>query len=175
VRKRPHHEQHISSHVLGVLKAKLAEPEKRRLDKILQDLNQRNRYMTQVQHDGFLYGGAHELPRYRSNNLPLKGQLKGLSPELFDEMEALIADRHQSELNLSFSTQVIFAIIKNCETLEDIRNALPDHLWILYGHPQHIDRTREELWTIRDNPTLLRQYQQFEQIMAIFMVGRMMY
>lgn len=168
-------ERTLQSLVVEALKKKISEPEDRRLDKILQDLNQRNKFKQRLSGDGFLYAGAHELPKYAASKLPPKGQLKGLSPELFDEMEDLIKARRVSENNLSFCGQILYRILTGCQNMQDIRDALPDHLWALYDHREHLDRQRPQLWTIQNHPSLQRQYEQFERIMAIFMVGRMMY
>jgi hypothetical protein len=167
--------QTLRSQVVEALKNKIKEPEDRRLDKILLDLNQRNKFKQRLSGDGFLYAGAHEIPKFNANKLPPKGELKGLNPELFDEMEALIEQRKTSELNISFCAQILYRLLEGCESLQDVRDALPDHLWLLYDHKGHIERQRPELWTIQNNPKLLSQYHQFEQIMAVFMVGRMMY
>ncbi len=168
-------EQPIATRVIARIKAKLEEPESRRLDKILLDLNQKHKLRMKLSGDGFLYAGRHELPKFNANKMLPKGQLKGLCPELFDEMEKLISARKDSELNISFCTQILYRIISSCHTLQEIRDALPDHVWALYEHPEHIERQRPELWTIQHDPKLLWQYAQFEQIMAILLVGRIMY
>lgn len=165
----------MQSMVIETIRTKLFEPEDRRLDRMLQALNQKNKFKQRLTFDGFLYNGEYELPKHQANRLPNKGDLKGLNLELFDEMELLIKARRESELNISFCTQILYGILAPCITMPDVRDALPDHLWKLYGSTHHYERQRPELWTIENNPTLKRQYEKFEEILAILMIGQMMY
>jgi hypothetical protein len=169
----------VSDHITRLLMV----PEDRLLDRYLQEINTANKLALKLQCDGFLYDGEFEIPKYNANRLPNKGQLKGLSPDLFDRMEELKKLRRESQIKQAFCHQVLYSLLQPCETMQDVRDALPEHLWSFFcenrsgklGDFHLLERQRPELYTIANNEPVKRLYAKFEEQIAVMLVGRLMY
>ena len=172
---RPQRTLTLLQTTLHNIEVALWEPEKRRLNRLLERINEQNKQIHKTTTDGFLYNGEYEVPKKGSTILPSRGRIPPLDSSLWSEMEDLLCQRRESINNLHFCKQTIFSLIKDCSTLQGIRDALPDHLWMITGFKEQIPRTKPELWTVQNNPKLLEQYKLFEEKIAVFLAGRLMY
>jgi hypothetical protein len=169
----------VSDHITRLLMV----PEDRMLDRHLQEINTAHKMAFKLQSDGFLYDGQFEIPKYTANRLPNKGDLKGLNPDLFDRMEELKKLRRESQIKQAFCHQVLYSILQPCVTMQDARDALPEHLWSFFcenrptkqGDFHLLERQRPELYTIANNESVQRLYAKFEEHIAVMLVGRLMY
>ena len=101
-------------------------------------------------------------------------QVVDVPPAIIPILESYLADKAQVERDESVIRQLVVALLQECETSQDIRDALPDCLV-----PQSIlndrERSREAGYPFLENPRLLRQYKKYEDIIFQYAAAKLLY
>ena len=145
--------------IINTLTTRLFVAEDRRLAAILSKLNQRNKPLNDTKLDGFLHAGQFYMPKDASF---ISGQLAYRTPlhlSLHGDMECFLADRKCVEDEKKLISQVLFTLLVNCVSPQEVRDTLPECLIAhLSNDIAHLERTDEPSYTIKYNPRALRQY-----------------
>ena len=151
----------------------LRVPEDRRLASSVDHLVKLHIEVSGTEVPGFLYRG---LP-FRHTDAPA-GRLayKALHPTLYNEVEKHLASIKNLEDDLQAVGQALLAVVRPCETLQDLRDALPDCLsWAMASELHDLPRTREEAWTLTEGTRQHRQYVKMKPRIEAFCAARLLY
>ena len=95
-------------------------------------------------------------------------------PAIIPQLESHLEDKNQVERDEAIIKQLVAALLHECETSQDIRDALPDAIV-----PQNImaekERTRPAGYPFQSNPRLLRQFKKFEDAIFQFAAAKLLY
>ena len=151
--------------------ARLFEPEGRRLQKIVNDLDRQN---SEVRHDrayGFMWLGR----MYFAEGAPTRRtSYPSLDFSLRNEGNALVKDRKQVEEDKTMIRQIMYLLIKDCPDLQSIRDSLPDSLVELSEELMRLPRLRPAGFSITDERQL-GQYKKMIDKIDFYAATRMMY
>ncbi len=89
--------------------------------------------------DGFRFRGG----VYRHSKHPRGQMLIPLIPSLSDEMDRALADREEFRKDIPLLNQIIFLLIDPCESLQELRDNLPDCLCVMVPELANMTRTNE--------------------------------
>ena len=131
----------------------------RRLDQVKADLVERNNaFLPQDKWQvGFLVKGVFFKPSNTGNNWSQSTRV--LEDPLVDEGNTLYADNKELSDDRQSIKQVLVQTLWDCETEQDIRDALPDCLNdLLPPMVSRLPRTRPMAFTIQDNPRAMKYF-----------------
>jgi hypothetical protein len=167
----------LQTYTLEAIIKPMKQSEKRRHEKILQDLNKRHKEILKADHDGFLYGGEFYMPAVPGTvvTLPTLAQRKTLDQTLWDEMEAYVKDVRATSEDIQFVQQVLTRILANCTSFQDVRDTLPDFLFDVLPETRTLPRIQAEGFTLNDNIRAMKQFAQMKEKLAVYRMGRLMY
>jgi hypothetical protein len=165
----------LQGRVLEAILKPMEEAEKRRLDRTLEVLNQKNRELLKAPSDGFLYGGQFHLPAGNTVTLPAMGKRSSLDHSLWEDAEAYMADIKTTKDDLQFIRQILFKLLSPCTCFQDIRDTLPDFLVDTLPETKALPRIQKEAFTIQHDARALRQFEQLKEKLALYRAGRLMY
>ena len=163
--------------VINVVMQKLFEPEKRRLNGVIIDLNRSNKELKALKVDGFLYGGKLYMPSGVSTVALAANQAKStLDVSLWNEMDRWVKDRKSIEDDVAMVRQMLFKLLKPCKTKREVRNALPECLVNLIqglaaNHPRHDTAG----YTLEGDERSMRQFVKFLPKMELYSVMGLLY
>lgn len=150
---------------------RLFEPENRRLQQRVNELDRQNSEIRRERAYGFQWHGQ----RFYAENAPTRRtSLPSLDFSLRNEGNDLIKDRNQVDEDSKLIGQIMYLLIKNCPDLQTIRDALPDSLVELSDDLMSMPRQRPAGYSITDE----RQKRQFEKALDkidFYSATRMMY
>jgi hypothetical protein len=165
----------LQGHVLEAIIKPMEEAEKRRLDRTLETLNQKNRELTKAPSDGFLYGGKFHLPATNTVTLAAVGHKSSLDPSLWEDAESFMSDQKTTKDDIQFIRQILFKLLGPCTSWQDIRDALPDFLVDTITETKNLPRLQKEAFTIQNDQRAIRQFEKLKEKLALYRAGRLMY
>lgn len=151
---------------------KLFEPEMRRLDGIIADLDAANREIRKLRVMGFMHNGQAYLPKAAKVR---PKQFPALAFTLTNRAAAWITDQNAVFEDKQFIKQVLWLATKDCETLEDVRDALPESIVELVPELANKPRTKEDGYTLKDDDRLYGQYLKIRDKIDVYWACRMVY
>jgi hypothetical protein len=104
-----------------------------------------------------------------------RGVYDRLHPSLVPEMGSITTARKILELDRSRIQQALFLVLKDARTNQDMRDALPNCLRDLIPACKGLERTREEAYTLRDNPRAYSQYMMLRDKIEFYVAARLLY
>lgn len=141
------------------------------IDSLIEDLIEKNQPHSHST-DGFLFGGtffttlapkaARLVPK-----LPLHRSLYDQGQELVDASKELARDIQRLKQGLT-------VVLRDCETDQDIRDALPNSVRMVLPGLASFERTRPVAYTIMDKPLLFDQYAETERLLQYYLSSRML-
>lgn len=151
--------------------ARLFEPEARRIQSRVNELDRMNGEIRKERAYGFVWqgqtfravGAPHQIRRY-----------PGLDWRLREEGNSLIADQRAVEDDMHDIKQMMFLLLKGCENLQDMRDALPESLVELSSDLMAFSRTREPGYTLTDERHI-RQFKALLGKMEFYSVAKLLY
>jgi hypothetical protein len=127
-------------------------------------------------------GGSADGFRYQSRVYThLAGQMKrmgrydNLLPSLVPEMDLIVAEQATNQLERERIRQALALALWNTKTPQDRRDALPNCLQDLVPECSGLERTREEAYTLTDNPRAYSQYMQLREKIEFYVAARLLY
>lgn len=151
--------------------ARLFEPEGRRLQKRVNELDRQNGEIRHERAYGFMWLGR----QYFAEGSPIRRtSYPSLDFSLRNEGNDLVKDRKQVEEDKTMIRQIMYLLIKDCPDLQSIRDALPDSLVELSDDLMRMPRQRPAGYTITDERQS-RQYQKMLDKIDFYAATRMMY
>ena len=95
-------------------------------------------------------------------------------PAIIPQLESYLEDKNQVERDEAIIKQLVAALLHECGTPQDIRDALPDAIV-----PQNImagkERTRPAGYPFQTNPRLLRQLKKYEDVILQYAAAKLLY
>lgn len=127
--------------------------------------------------DGFFFQGVlfSDLdPRVRA-----KGDKGNLHASLVPSIETHSLDRKTIEFDKMRVSQALTVILRDCRTPQDVFDAVPNALHetlrqVMPGSAQ-LTRTRQEAWTVLDNPRAFQQYQKLRDKLEFYNIAKLLY
>jgi hypothetical protein len=130
-----------------------------------------NESYTQGIYDGFRYHGK-VYTNVAGNGRGL-GKFAQLHSDLVPMMDQILKDRIATESDRQWIRQCLGIVLQGCHNDQDIRDALPNFLKDIAG-VSHLQRTREEAWTLDKNPKLKEQYMSHREKMGFYIDARLL-
>ncbi|RUX60183.1 hypothetical protein [Mesorhizobium sp. M7A.F.Ca.CA.002.12.1.1] len=119
-------------------------------------------------HMGVIYSELSGGMRRQGKYLPVHRSLSG-------EMDAIVAERKAMEYEKDRIRQAFTLVLRGCQTFQDMRDALPNCVKDLIPECRHLERTREEAFTLADNPRSYTQYMQLREKIEFYVASRLLY
>lgn len=158
---------------------RLFAPEERRIDKMIDELNQRNGAIKGKQLFGFMHLGKRYVPescKVQAAALRRQQIMPSLAFELNDDASTFITDVKKVELDKEQIKQVLFKLLYQANTLQDIRDSLPECLVPLVPEIAKLSRHNDDpTWLIRNDHRALRQYEKMLPKIELYAMTRMIY
>ncbi|MNF24258.1 hypothetical protein D3C85_469190 [compost metagenome] len=151
----------------------LFEPEGRRLDAIVTELDAANRELRGLTVMGFMHNGQVYIPKAAKTR-----QLKGypaLSFSLTNRAAEWDRDMRQVGEDKQFIKQILWLLTKDCDTTADVRDALPESFVSLVPSMADTPRTREDGYTVKHDERLYGQYLKIRDKIDVYWACRMVY
>jgi len=138
---------------------KIFEIEQNRLSKQIESLIEENNMKLGQYNPGFFYMGKYYTNILHYTYYYNPGDLPSLNSQLHPEMAPLRTLEDQMKLDRSYIRQVLEKLLLPCQTVQDVRDVLPECVVDLFPTLKELPRTREPAWTFENaNPMLQRQY-----------------
>lgn len=166
--------QLVSPHeLIKTICAQLFVAEERRLERVKEELIRSNKELFPARpHDGFTYQGKPYFPanltRGTRVRVPLHNNLVERADAYLRDMEQVWTDRH-------LISQILASVLRPCETLQDVRDALPNCLVDTVEEVKKLSRMRDEAYTIQNDPRTVRQFAKILPRMEFYSTARLLY
>jgi len=169
-----------SSEWIDAIIKRLFSAEDRRLDGVVEELNRKNSALKGKQLFGFMHMGQRYVPScYKAQQIALarsRQPLPTLSFELQAEARNLVSDFNKIDLDKSQIQQLLFKLLYQANTLQQIRDALPECLSPLVPEVSKLRRqTDDPTWFIRNDARALKQYKKLLPKIEMYAMSRMIY
>lgn len=149
----------------------LFEPEVRRLDSRVIELDRMNREIKGYTAPGFRHAGDVFVPM----GMKQPPILPSLAFQLSREAASFITDQKQVEDDRDLIRQILYLVTKDCETVQGIRDALPESIVDLSDQLKKLDRTNVDGYTVQHDERMSRQYQMMRDRIDVYWAARMLY
>jgi len=147
--------------------------EKRRLEVAMVSLHESNQRIRATRSDGFVYQGDFYVPLGTPNG---NRTIIQLDPTLIPEMDYHLSDRKTVELDQKRIGQILFKLLHPCQTLQHIRDTLPECLTDTLPHGMaQLERMDQPGWTIAGDARSLRQFADVEPKIQFYSAARLLY
>ena len=155
------------------LLSELFVAEKRRLDKAVADLIRKNNEVCGVQAAGFLhYGEYYTAEGFQT--MAANGKVT-LHDSLTDQIDWHIKDAKIVADDERLIGQIVFKLINPCETLQDMRDSLPDCLATIIPALAQLPRHNEQGWSLRQDARASRQFEKLLPKIEMYSAARLLY
>ena len=153
------------------------EKEKERLVGVLKALVLRNSELhgTQVvtSRYGFYYKGA----RFTNFTVP---QLRGITltevhPDCIEEVDYYIACMKDVEAGHKRIKMGLAVIMNRCQSIQDLRDALPEALVSMLPNLRSLARNKPEAWVIQESPELTQEFNSVIALINHFQINRLIF
>lgn len=157
---------------IRVIEQSLFSAEERRLQKFEEDMLIKNREVKNQKMDGFSFAGKVFRPANFTRGRPT---ILSLDDTLYSEMELHIQDKDEVETDKRRIKMILFKLLEPCKFMDDVRDTLPECLVDTISELQHLSRTREPAYTIKDDPRSVKEYNDILPRMQFYSMARLMY
>jgi len=152
------------------LTEKLFQPEIRHFHNQIDGLIEENDRLLGQRSDGFHYRGKN----YGRGGMRVV-RTPSLDLQLAPKMSKLLAFQKSVEHDRHMIRQVIFKLLEPCQSLQQIRDALPESLVSLDPLLASHQREQEPGWPLKDRPRDLRQFEKFVEKIETYSAMRYLY
>lgn len=156
--------------LIDLMIERLFASDKRRLEAWADRIVKMNQEAQKCPDNAFIYSGLFFRLSTVCGPIPRRA---ALHPSLAPQMDQLLKDKKIIDDEKAFVRQAIVQLLDPCESLQDIRDALPDCLVSCISDLSRIERSREPAFTIQGNPRALRQYQKMLPNIQVYSATRL--
>lgn len=150
--------------------------EARRISRIEHDLINENHKLGGSS-DWFQYQGT--VIHKAETKCVVQNQTNRLHTSLFPAMALHFKELNQIKLDKAWVRQALVLLLRNCNSIQDIVDALPNslHPTLVTVRPasKGFQRIKEETWSIKDNPRALSQYNKLREKMEFYNITTLVY
>jgi hypothetical protein len=127
--------------------------------------------------DGFYFRGR--LFSDLAPHLRAKGQKGNLHTSLISAVHEYLQDEKTTLFDKGRVQQALVVILKDCKSAQDVFDAVPNTLHeavrSLLPETRDLTRTREEAWTVLDNPRAYQQYLKLREKIEFYNIAKLLY
>lgn len=109
----------------------------------------------------------HKGQTFRPSFAPAGARRSALPEHCWDDMELFLQDKTQLDWDSKAFWQVLFSLIHECTSLQEVRDALPDFVVELVPELAPLPRIEQEAFTLSD-PRVSRQFQTQRERMELY-------
>ena len=164
---------------ISLILDKLFQAEDRRINNMIEELNRKNSVLKKKNLFGFMHMGNRYIPescKMQAAILNKKEPMTTLSFELIAEASGLIADMNKSKADEDQIKQVLFKLLYQAKTLQDVRDCLPECLVSLVPDVSKLKRTVDDpTYFIRNDERALKQYRKMLPKIEMYAMSHMIY
>lgn len=157
---------------------KLFEPEDRRIDKMVSELNMANSEIKGKQLHGFMHMGKRYIPKeYELVGKALaKKPLPSLAFSLLNQANEFDTEVRKLALDRDQIKQVLYKLIYQCNNTQEIRNCLPECVVELLPNLRSMQRTiTDPTYLIRNDKFAMKAYEKILPKIEMYSVMRLIY
>jgi hypothetical protein len=146
--------------------------DKVRLETQLTALIDENHAMGEPRH-GFLFEGQFwtNLPK----NQRKLAEKRLLHASLHDSAQRYFTELHQVEAEKERLTQGLHLLLRDCHTMQDVRDALPDLALMIVPEFARFKRQREEAWPLQNKPLHFQTSKMISDIFGFYATNQILY
>ena len=148
----------------------LFEAEERRFKKFISEIHKENQEVSNTRADKFQYMGK----VYDPDNLRSITILT-LHMSLWDKMDQHLKDVKSVKDDQQQIRQTIYKLFDHANSLQELRDVLPDSIAHLFEQVRNLKRDRDIEWMLRNDPRTYKQLQKTIQKIEMYSVTRMLY
>jgi hypothetical protein len=104
-----------------------------------------------------------------------RGTFDRLNSSLAAEMGCIQTARHKLDHEKARIKQALILVLRDTHSFQDMRDALPNCLRDLVPVLKRLERTREEAYTLLDNPRAFSQYMSLREKIEFYVAARLLY
>lgn len=142
--------------------AKLSEGDTRRIDKLIEELNEANCSAKNQRLFGFTYLGYRYIPRKFSglSSAIAKTALPTLPPDRMEDAAYLLQEQKRLEGDMQKIRQALAPLVMNATTVQELRDSLPECIVRLFPELAKLDRHLQSPTSlIRSNKYAIKAYE----------------
>lgn len=159
---------------------KLFEPDNKRIDNLIADLTNRNNAIQKIISYGFIHMGNTYISEtnktmFRINSINKENPTPIIAAQLMPEANLLLTDILNSQSDASRIRQILYKLINEACTIQEIRDALPECIVGLISQFVSMQREAEPAWSIQHDPRALRQYEALLPKIEMYAMSKLIY
>lgn len=167
---------------INVIMSRLFEPEQRRVDRMVEQLTDRNSAIKGIHTMGFMHLGVVYIAKQHEQMYKMTAKnLKGMTTpplafELLADVGKFIADVTKLELDKAQIKQVLFKLVSNTNNKQELRDSLPECIIAFMPELKDLDRMMEDCTVfIRSDWRAVRDYERMLPKIEMYAVTRLIY
>lgn len=159
--------------IVTELLKKLFAPEKDALQpRILEIINKNAALIGNAAANGFRYKGE----VYSNLSIGTRlGNNSNLHASLYNEMDLLLVEKKELDYDKARIKAGLIILLQTAYTDQDYRDALPNCLTSMIDRFRNLPRTREEAYTLKDDPQKMNQYRKVAPLIEYHSASRFLY
>lgn len=162
-----------SHKIISAIVSSLFTAEERRLGGVKEQLISFNKEcFPNKPHDGFSYEGSVYVPHNLVRGKPI---IVSLHLSLTDAMDEYLSDIQRVWTDRHSISQMLFTLLSQCDSAQDIRDALPDCVVDTLPDLKRLARDKEEAYTLATNARNYRQYLKVLPRIEFYAMTRLLY
>lgn len=161
----------------GIIK-RLFAAEDRYIGRMVSDLNKENSSLKKTHFQGFMHMGKKFIPpEYMSNRQWIaRHPLPTLHIRLTDEAGKLTTHLSKVDLDKSQIRQVLFLLLHQCNTLQEIRDVLPECIIPMVPELAKFSRyIEDQFYMVRNDKSFMSQYLRVLPKIELYSMSRLIY
>lgn len=161
----------LQNEVIEEIFTNIGEGDRKYISGIIDELIEKNATHTHSL-DGFLHAGT-----FFSNLPPKQHRLVKKFPlhrSLYDDGEELVRASKELARDTMRLKQGLSLLLRDCQDIQDIRDALPNAVRMVVPALAQYERTRPVAYTLREKPLLFDQYGETERLLQYYLSSRML-
>lgn len=123
--------------------------------------------------DGFKHLGA--IYSHLEGHARSRGKFELIHKSLSAEMDSLLSEVKSLAFEKDRSSQALALVLRDCRDWQEVRDALPNSLRIYVPECVHMERTKEEAFTLLDNPRAYEQYMRLRDKLNFYAAAQLLY
>lgn len=161
------------AHLLDQIIIRLFEADYRRINENILNIHKQNQEAHRMDLDVFSYMGEIYNPEHRL--LLPSSKRQNLHSSLVQAMDNLLLSKKIIDEDKQFIRQALFPLLKSAQTLQQLRDSMPDCLQYMIEEIKGLSRSRTIEEILGDNPRATKQYKKMESRIQVYSVARMIF
>jgi hypothetical protein len=160
--------------VIALISKSLFQAEKRRLAGVIVDLDKQNNEIKHTGQQGFLFNGALYRP-HNASTIKVGPGIPTLDFSLNKQMNDYLKDAKEIELDEKQIQQILFKLIYKAETLQHLRDTLPECLVALVPDLSGMVRNCPEAFLLEGDERGMAQFKKLKPKIEFYSATRLLY